>query len=68
MIGRGVSPDTIATILNLANIVHPHNLSTAALYREALSAALTSYEQAESDSTEQLELIMESVSQHESKG
>ena len=68
MISSGTPPDVVATILTLANSVHPHHISAAALYREALSAALTAYDQADSDSTEQLEMIMESVSKHESTG
>lgn len=68
MIKSGTPPNAISTVLNLAHSVHGHDLSAAALYGEALSLSLTSYDQSSSDNMQQLELIMESVSQHETQG
>lgn len=65
----GVSPQVVGTVLDLSHSVHPHGFSASSLYEEALVELLSAPCGADEASREgRLEVIMSSVSCHESKG
>lgn len=66
MILSGQSPENVDSVLKLSHSVRPHELSAAALYKEALQCSLSSSGKVED--INQLEVIMKSVSEHENTG
>ena len=65
MIFTGISPDIVNIILELASSVESIECSTSALYKEALFNSLAVCSEGDSPNTDQLELIMHTISEHE---
>ncbi len=71
MILSGVAPDIIERILTLSRTVESNDYTTAALCKEALMNTLALHDSKKEDTdpdTDQLELIMSLISEHESEG
>ena len=69
MMAVGVPPEVVRTVLDLANSLHPHGFSAKILYKEALTESLVASATGARDlGVGHLEVILSSVSQHETKG